>query len=313
MYRYCYLNPKHFVVRFASYMILTVLAIVGLPPLSCVRRDEPAQATRATPPDIASCTRVEIHYRPSVLRYFSLDTGRKQILSATEIEYLESLDTIVVEDQEKLKVFASQIALGVYEERSEGRPATNRAIHAVCNAMSHRVSSFVITGNTIETDDGHSFRYPADVALDTMVYDLTPEIRPFRLRRGCATRLAGLRSDLFTFAKDKKVFPSPFEWCDAMVAQSKAHRYSEEHSLNLLKCPEAGEGRSNYAMNPDSRPDSPADTVLLFETKAGWNQHGGPELFTFDNHDPKGGLVLLNDGTVRFIRTEEELKQLRWK
>ena len=40
---------------------------------------------------------------------------------------------------------------------------------------------------------------------------------------------------------------------------------------------------------------------------------GGPELFTFDNHDPKGGLVRLNDGTVRFIRTEEELKRLRWK
>ncbi len=30
-------------------------------------------------------------------------------------------------------------------------------------------------------------------------------------------------------------------------------------------------------------------------------------------HNPKGGLVLLNDGTVKFIRTEEELKQLRWK
>jgi hypothetical protein len=53
--------------------------------------------------------------------------------------------------------------------------------------------------------------------------------------------------------------------------------------------------------------------VLLFETKTGWNQHGGPELFTFDNHDPKGGCVLLNNGTVKFIRTEEELKQLRWK
>ena len=49
------------------------------------------------------------------------------------------------------------------------------------------------------------------------------------------------------------------------------------------------------------------------ELKAGWNQHGGPELFTFDNHDPRGGCVLLNDGTVKFIRTEEELKQLRWK
>jgi hypothetical protein len=66
-------------------------------------------------------------------------------------------------------------------------------------------------------------------------------------------------------------------------------------------------------MNPHRRPDSPPDMVLLFETTAGWNQHGGPELFTFDNHNPRGGLVLLNDGTVKFIRTEEELKQLRWK
>jgi len=54
---------------------------------------------------------------------------------------------------------------------------------------------------------------------------------------------------------------------------------------------------------------------------------GSPELFTFDNHDPKGGCprlrggklvpaeagILLNDGTVKFIRTEEELQQLRWK
>jgi len=48
---------------------------------------------------------------------------------------------------------------------------------------------------------------------------------------------------------------------------------------------------------------------------------GGPELFTFDNHEPKGGCVLLNDGnlysvpgpTVRFIRTKEELQALRWK
>ncbi|MGD8787584.1 MAG: hypothetical protein PVJ60_09190 [Phycisphaerales bacterium] len=40
---------------------------------------------------------------------------------------------------------------------------------------------------------------------------------------------------------------------------------------------------------------------------------GGPELFSFTNHDPKGGCVLLKDGTVKFIRTKEELNQLRWK
>jgi len=70
---------------------------------------------------------------------------------------------------------------------------------------------------------------------------------------------------------------------------------------------------SDHAMNPNCREDSPKDMVFLFESKPGWNQHGGPELFTFDNHDPRGGLVLLNDGTVKFIRTEEELQQLRWK
>jgi hypothetical protein len=83
-------------------------------------------------------------------------------------------------------------------------------------------------------------------------------------------------------------------------------------------CPAVGEGKSYlaksyYAMNPNCKQDSVLDMVLLFETKAGWNQHGGPELFTFDNHEPKGGCVLLNDGTVKFIRTKEELQQLRWK
>jgi len=53
--------------------------------------------------------------------------------------------------------------------------------------------------------------------------------------------------------------------------------------------------------------------VLLFEAEAGWNQHGGPELFTFDNHDPRGGCVVLKDRTVKFIRTEEKLRQLRWE
>jgi competence protein ComEC len=56
-----------------------------------------------------------------------------------------------------------------------------------------------------------------------------------------------------------------------------------------------------------------SDPVLLFETKAGWNQHAGPELFTIDNHDPKGGCVVLSNGTVKFIRSEQELRQLRWK
>jgi len=86
-----------------------------------------------------------------------------------------------------------------------------------------------------------------------------------------------------------------------------------EHTVKAYQCPGAGEGRCHYAMNSNCGADSPGEMVLLFETKAGWNQHGGPELFTFDNHDAQGGCVLLNDGTVKFIRTEQELHTLHWK
>lgn len=103
------------------------------------------------------------------------------------------------------------------------------------------------------------------------------------------------------------MYPDPADWCDAIEFV-----YTKSNT-NLFKCPSTGEGNCNYAMNPNCIFDSPNDMVLLFETKDGWNQHGGPELFNFDNHDPKGGCVLFNDGTVKFIRTEEELNSLRWK
>jgi hypothetical protein len=124
--------------------------------------------------------------------------------------------------------------------------------------------------------------------------------------------------------------PRPF-LTDAMIAAmfrcptKREHRDPSEelkkHIKEYLKPKEAvkhvdepaREWVSDYAMNPNCEPNSPKDTVLLFEAKPGWNQHGGPELFTFDNHDPKGGCVLLNDGTVKFVRTKEELAQLRWK
>jgi len=68
--------------------------------------------------------------------------------------------------------------------------------------------------------------------------------------------------------------------------------------------------RSDYAMNPNCEPNSPPGTVLLFETKGGWNQFGGPGLLTFENHGGKGCNILFNDGHVEFVRTKlfEELK-----
>jgi hypothetical protein len=164
---------------------------------------------------------------------------------------------------------------------------------------------------------------------------LTPEIQAIDLRTRCA---ANLKNQWYRFRynmlkamrqndpsiRDQSLYPTPSEWCDDIIrsyygsgviaigrVNPKPRANPKVHKPHI--CPSAGEGKNHYAMNPNCKPDSPTDTVLLFEAKAGWNQHGGPELFTFDNHNPKGGCVLLNDGTVKFIRTAEELRQLRWE
>ena len=100
-------------------------------------------------------------------------------------------------------------------------------------------------------------------------------------------------------------YPTPERWCDLIV---------EEFDLDSQQfvCPSAGEGRCHYAINPNCEPNSPPDIVLLFDTKGGWNQYGGPELLTFDNHAGKGCHVLFNDGHVEFIKPKD-VGKLKWE
>jgi len=68
----------------------------------------------------------------------------------------------------------------------------------------------------------------------------------------------------------------------------------------------------HYAINPNAEPNSPRDMVLLFETKGGWNQFGGPELVSFDNHRGEGCNILFNNGDINFV-TPDEVGKLKWK
>jgi len=52
--------------------------------------------------------------------------------------------------------------------------------------------------------------------------------------------------------------------------------------------------------------------VLLFETRAGWNQFGGPELLAPENHQGDGCNILFNDMHVEFVETER-FGELRWE
>jgi hypothetical protein len=116
---------------------------------------------------------------------------------------------------------------------------------------------------------------------------------------GCLVFYAGTESD--------GKFPTPNKWCDLLLER----RVLTKGSLHLFACRGAQKGPCNYALNPTCDANSPGDVVLLFETKGGWNQYGGPEILTTENHGGKGCNVVSKNGSVRFVKTEE-LGQLKW-
>jgi hypothetical protein len=268
---------------------------------------KPAQVVRPSPPDLTDCTRIEARYYPSTRWPLDL-AGGDSILNSEESQYVDSLDKIVVEDSNRIRDLAEHLRSGAYEG-SGYTIAMQRNVDVVCYRGEEHLTSFTQYGWTICTQEGHWFRYRSD---PTPNID-PPELHALYLRGGCVNNLYRMGYELRTMAREGMAWPAPEQWCDVLPRRrlignpGAADRLARE-----FVCPGAGAGKCHYAMNPACKPDSPPDIVLLFETKAGWNQHGGRELFTFENHGPKGGCVLLNDGTIKFIRTAEELKQLRW-
>ena len=272
------------------------------------------------PPDLSDCTHVELRYSPPILRrYFG--SKPENYLNEEEIKYVQSLDKIIVDDPEFIKALAHDISLGRYGGPVEEGTVvpTNNVIYFVCYRNDERMTSFFRYPDRIKTEDKKWFYY--DKRWISLQKTIIPEITHLRLRVKCARHLRSLYQTFWFYYQKNKSYPSPDKWCDAVVQHNQDPIYGREGYMELFQCPSAGGGKCNYAMNPNCKPDSPPDMVLLFETKDGWNRQGGPELFSFDNHEPKGGCVLLNDGnldsvahpTTRFIRTKEELNKLRWK
>ena len=287
------------------------------------------------PPDLHGCTRIEVRWPRGILAHPVFYRGSRQnMLSARERAYLQSLEPYVVSNPERLKAFAHNMDEGTYSRRARGTPSWSSPIHVTCYRDTQRLTSFTIYGDTIIAEDGGMFKYPTYVAELHILEP--PQIRPFKLRCHCALNLERLQGAGPLWQKKAHKYPASDRWCDAVVEALGKRAVAHERIVRLFRCPgisgyTQGEdsGRrlgepdvtdqtlhpweSHYAMNATCTRDSPPDMVLLFEASSGWNQHGGPELFAFDQHKPRGGCVLLNDGTVTFIRTEEELHQLRCK
>lgn len=123
--------------------------------------------------------------------------------------------------------------------------------------------------------------------------------------RKCRENIISLGNAMIQYANDYDEYTVADRWCDLLIEHGDV-------TEKWFVCPSAGNGRCHYAINPRCGPNSPEDMVLLFEIKGGWNQSGGQELLTFENHNGNGCHVLFNDRHVEFVRPDQ-IGELKWK
>jgi len=158
----------------------------------------------------------------------------------------------------------------------------------------------------------------------------------------CRSNMRSLGIAVYLYSNDNNDnYPTAEKWCDLIMQY-----LGRSVKLFICKGSDAVEGESSYAFNKNLAgkkvKEVPGDVVLLFETNFGktpigrdgtisdrdynkvlrisdpnrevyklrWNQFGGPEILTVENH--KGCNVLFNDFHVEFVKTEK-LKDLKWK
>ncbi|MHC4758804.1 MAG: hypothetical protein ACYTE8_09115 [Planctomycetota bacterium] len=124
----------------------------------------------------------------------------------------------------------------------------------------------------------------------------------------CGSNIATLRSAMEKYYHENKEYPVSGRWCDFLVKL----RYIDKRAFICEGALANGDkGPSHYSMNPNCDPNCPNDVVLLFESRGGWNQCGGIELLSFDNHEGKGCYILFNDFSIRFVKPEQ-VGKLNW-
>ncbi len=141
---------------------------------------------------------------------------------------------------------------------------------------------------------------------------LRPELLPIKQlspRTTCSTNMSGLGNAMLIYAIDHDdKFPISSKWCDLLIEHTDV-------TPSTFRCKGTRKGPCNYAINRNIEKYniySPPDMVALFEAHPGWNQSGGPELLSTENHKGEGCNVLFMDSHVEFVRTKD-LDKLRWK
>ena len=140
---------------------------------------------------------------------------------------------------------------------------------------------------------------------------------PMGNRIYCAWSLERLGREFRTHVEQHEGrLPSADNWCDLLL--TKDNYFQDWH-----QCPSSGakQRESSYALNRNivglDLDNIPPNVVLVFEmnmdiAKERWNQVGGPEMLTIENHKNHGANILFADGHVEFVR-KKDIANLKWK
>lgn len=135
--------------------------------------------------------------------------------------------------------------------------------------------------------------------------------RQLAFRVHCGANMASLGRAMLIYTNDyDDKFPTQTKWCDLLIEHAGVNR-----SIFHCKASAAPPHTCSYAINKNienfNKGNTPPDMVVIFETQSGWNQVGGPELLSTDNHQGDGCNVLFADNTVRFIKARD-IDKLKW-
>ena len=130
-------------------------------------------------------------------------------------------------------------------------------------------------------------------------------------RISCAGNMKHLALAVRMYADDHNgQLPPAATWCDAIQ--------SNVGSSKVFQCPSEPGRRCAYAFNAklDGKKDNEIDpqTVLLFESDAGWNGSGGAAELKPHRHSTRSGSVnvAFGDGSIRSV-PRSQLGTLRWE
>lgn len=132
-------------------------------------------------------------------------------------------------------------------------------------------------------------------------------------RMWCRENLEHLRFSIEDYAKDhSNKYPTPNKWCDLLFKDEYDRFWRNNRFVCKAALKSGVQGRCHYAINPNCEPNSSGDVVLLFEATGGWNQFGGPELLSPENHKGYGCNILFNDRHTEFVEPKR-FGNLKWK